>query len=47
MVALLDFDSHDGETDWIGMSLAAGRVLDQLEFVHGMSPRWPARNGPR
>ncbi len=38
MVALLDFDSHGGETDWTGMSLAAGRVLDQLELVHGMSP---------
>lgn len=38
MVALLDFDSHGGETDWVGMSLAAGRVLDQLELVHGMSP---------
>lgn len=38
MVALLDFDSHGGETDWTAMSLAVGRVVDQLEIVHGMSP---------
>lgn len=38
MVALLDFDSHGGETDWTGMSVTVGRVVDVLELVHGMSP---------
>jgi len=38
MVALLDFDSHGGETGWTEMSVTVGRVVDVLELVHGMSP---------
>ena len=38
LVGLLDFDSHGGETGWTEMSVVVGRVVDQLEIVHGMSP---------
>ena len=36
-LALLDFDSHRGETDWDGMVLAAGTVMDALT-ADGYSP---------
>jgi hypothetical protein len=38
LVALLDFDSHGGETDWPAMSAAVARVVDVLEMAWGMSP---------
>jgi hypothetical protein len=38
MVAVLDFDSHDGACYWAQMSEAVGRVVDVLELSWGMSP---------
>ena len=38
LVALLDFDSHGGETTWAEMSAVVGRVVDALELAWGMSP---------
>jgi len=38
LAGLLDFDSHGGETSWAEMSAVVGRVVDVLEFGHGMEP---------
>lgn len=42
-LALLDFDSHKGETDWAGMVEVASAVIDELE-AHGY-PSIPFRSG--
>jgi hypothetical protein len=38
LVALLDFDSHGGETAWPEMSAVVARVADTLGLVWGMHP---------
>ena len=45
-VAVLDFDSHGGESSWEQMSDAAIRVADMLELVHGLRPTiWRSSGG--
>lgn len=38
LVALLDFDSHDGETSWESMSCIAAGVFDILSLAYGCEP---------
>jgi hypothetical protein len=38
LVALLDFDSHGGETSWAEMSRVVAGVVDVLEMSWGMHP---------
>ena len=45
-VAVLDFDSHGGETSWAQMSEAVLRVVDVLEMAHGLCPNlWRSSGG--
>jgi hypothetical protein len=45
-VAVLDFDSHKGETPWVVMTALAAKVSAMLEFEHGIrvSP-WRSSGG--
>jgi len=45
-VAVIDFDSHGGETSWADMSAVVLRVADTLELVHDMHPTlWRSSGG--
>jgi hypothetical protein len=45
-VAVLDFDSHGGESTWQQMSEAVLRVVDVLEMAHGLRPTlWRSSGG--
>jgi hypothetical protein len=45
-VAVLDFDSHKGETSWEALSAIVVKVADVLELEHGMAPiLWRSSGG--